>query len=405
MLFSKANFYSVALLLVGALSLSVPSGYSYGFWLIVFSGVVFWFVARGPLIDVHSKYFLMPLCAYGVGQAVMALHEKWAVREFGNYFPFVLVVFGVWAIRKYKPKAAWFWLGLAIGAMGAAVLSAYQAQVLGLRAGGHTHPIQFGNIALLLGVLCMVRALVVFRISWLNVSLWCGFIAGLCASLWSQTRGGWVAVALIFFWILARSTKGWTFQRRWTVALALFALAAMPVLQQTGRVQSRIVEAVNEIRDFYESGKQDTSVGSRLALWRVGIEGIKKAPIFGQGNSGWVRARDEAIEAGQLSSFVSEFTQLHNEYLNITFKRGLVGLALYLLLCMVPMLFFFRPYSQHSNVELRALAIAGMVVPMMYMDFGLTQSFLTHNSGRIVLCSLWMCIAGLMLNVVEKGSG
>ena len=57
-----------------------------------------------------------------------------------------------------------------------------------------------------------------------------------------------------------------------------------------------------------------------------------------------------------------------------------------------------------ERTEVKALAMAGMVVPMMYMDFALTQSFLTHNSGRIVLCSLWMCVAALMLNAVEVES-
>jgi hypothetical protein len=38
---------------------------------------------------------------------------------------------------------------------------------------------------------------------------------------------------------------------------------------------------------------------------------------------------------------------------------------------------------------------------MMFMDFGLTQVFLSHNSGRMVLVSLWVCAAALMLNAAE----
>jgi O-antigen ligase len=87
--------------------------------------------------------------------------------------------------------------------------------------------------------------------------------------------------------------------------------------------------------------------------------------------------------------------------LNALFKRGFIGLSLYLALFLVPLLLFFRPHLHYRSVEVRSLAMAGMVIPMMFMDFGLTQVFLSHNSGRIILCSLWMCAAALMLNAIE----
>jgi O-antigen ligase len=132
----------------------------------------------------------------------------------------------------------------------------------------------------------------------------------------------------------------------------------------------------------------------------LGVQGIAQEPLFGQGNKGWLQTRDAAVAEGRLSSFSSGFTHLHNEYLNVAFKRGLVGLALYLAMFLVPMVLFFKPYLHDSRPDVRAFAMAGMVIPMMFMDFGLTQTFLSHNSGRIVLCSLWMCVAGLMLNAV-----
>lgn len=37
----------------------------------------------------------------------------------------------------------------------------------------------------------------------------------------------------------------------------------------------------------------------------------------------------------------------------------------------------------------------------MHMDSGLTPVFLSHNSGRMMLVSLWMCEAALLLNAAE----
>jgi O-antigen ligase len=394
-------FYRAAVFLSGAAALVIPSGYSLGFYLLCFAGLGLWLNRRETLLPRKLKFFFLPLLTYALVHITLALYEKLAVRELGNYLPFVLVLFGLLGIRRYKPKAEWFWAGLAVGALGAAVLSGYQSVVLGVRAGGHTHPIQFGNLALLFGVLCLVRTLVGQQGWVMRVLMLSGFAAGLAASVWSQTRGGWLAIVLIFIWILINATKAWAPLKRGAVALTILTVLAIPVLQTNGVVQSRIAEAVSEFNAFFDHGKQDSSVGARLAMWSVALGEIMHAPILGHGNQGWIETRDAAVADGRLNSYSADFTHIHNEYLNVAFKRGLVGFALYLALYLVPMLMFFKPYLQDDRPNVRALAMAGMVIPMMFMDFGLTQTFLSHNSGRIVLCSLWMCVAALMLNAAE----
>lgn len=394
-------FFSSAVFALGAVAFVIPKGYSLGFYLLSFAGLGLWLKYRGNIFPPDTRYFYLPILAYAFVNIALSLHEKWAGREPANYLPFVLVMFGVWVIRHYKTKAEWFWVGLAVGAIGAAVLSGYQAIVLGVRAGGHTNPIQFGNVALLFGVLCLVRTLVGYQGRAMKVLMLAGFAAGIAASVWSQTRGGWLAVILILIWIMVKTTSAWAPLKRATVSIGIFIVLAIPALQPNGVVQTRINVAKNELSAFYEQGKEDTSVGARLAMWSLAIDGISNAPIFGHGNQGWIQTRDAAIQNGRLSKFSSNFTHVHSEYFDVVFKRGLLGLVVYLALCLVPMLMFFKPNLQNARPDVRALAMAGMVIPMMYMDFGLTQTFLSHNSGRIVLCSLWMCVAGLMLNAAE----
>lgn len=395
------NFLTVCLLLVGGVSLVLPSGYSIGFYLVCFFCLVVWFKLGGELLPADTKFFILPLFIYAAGHTALALSEKWALHEFGNYLPFVLVVFGLWGIRYYKLQPYFLWLGLALGALGAAIFAGYQALEQGVRANGFANAIQFGNIALLLGVLCMVRALGEPVLSRFNMCLCIGFIAGLAASIWSQTRGGWVALVFIFIWILFHATKSWSFRKRSLIAFCFCLFVLVPVLQPNGVVQSRISDARAEFSAYLETGKQDNAVGARLAMWTLAWSNLTKAPLIGHGERGWIDLRDTAIQDGRLSPFSSTFKHLHNEVLNVAFKRGLIGLTLYLALFLVPMMLFFKPYLHHAAVEVRSMAMAGMVIPMMYIDFGLTQTFLSHNSGRIVLCSLWMCMAGLMLNAVE----
>ena len=209
---------------------------------------------------------------------------------------------------------------------------------------------------------------------------------------------------MILAWVVTKAATGWSPVRRGITAVALLLFLMASVLQPGSKVQGRVTEAAAELNAFFTLGEQDAAVGSRLAMWTLGVEGIKNAGLFGHGANGWIHARDAAVADGRLDGFSSEFTHLHNEYLDVTFKRGLLGLLLYLALYFVPMWMFFKPYLNESNrsSDIRALALAGIVIPMMFMDFGLTQTFLSHNSGRIILCSFWMCVAGLILNTTES---
>jgi O-antigen ligase len=395
---------AVFLFLVGAMALVVPSGYSIGFYGLSFAGLVLWMFVRNRLLASDAYAFVTPLLVYATGQLVQNLHEQLSWRSVDPFVPFFLLVFGIWLLRRYKPSAQWFWTGLAVGAIGAACIAGYQTMVIGGRAGGYLHPIMFGNIALLLGVLCMVRALITLEMAWVNALMWFGFVSGVMASVWSQTRGGWVATVLIFFWILTHATSQWTLLRKLITVTAL--VGCMGVLGfQLGLiqvVQSRVSVAITETTAFIDSSQQESPVGSRLAMWRFAMQHIGDAPWVGVGKQGWLALRDQGVANGDLSvTYISSVDHVHNEYLDAVLKHGLIGFCLLLLLYLVPMFQFFRPHLNALNVEVKSLAMAGMVIPMMYMDFGLTQVFLSHNSGRMVLASLWMCAAALLLNASE----
>lgn len=394
-------FYSLCIFLVGAVALVLPRGYSVGFFLACLTGLLLWLPRRSSLWDSKTKWLIGPCLAYALGHTAIALVHQWAWRSLDPYVPFVLLALGMWAIRHYKPNPLFFWCGLAVGTIGAAGLAGYQAQVLGLRADGFNHAIQFGNVALLMGVLCLVRLLTVRSKLWLDMLMVLGFGAGLAASVWSQTRGGWVAVLLILVWMLANATRGWRPVKRVMAAMAMLAVLAIPALQTNGIVQNRLMTAVHEAQSYWLSNAQASSVGARLAMWAFASKDIADAPLIGQGAEGWKRNRDAGIQAAVLDPFVKDFSHLHNEFLDVAYKTGLIGLAILLALYGVPMLMFFKPYLYGYGTDVKALAMGGMVLSMMYVDFGLTQAFLSHNSGRMVFVSLLMCFGALLLNAAE----
>lgn len=405
--FTTSGWVAACVFLVGAIALVIPSGYSLGFYGLCFVGMFTWLLVRNRLLKRDAYAFVLPVLLCSTGQLAQALSEHLSWRSVDLFLPFLITVFGVWLLRRYKPRAIWFWLGLAAGAIAAACFAGYQVITIGGRAGGFLHPIMFGNIALLLGVLCMVRALVATELTLTSAFMWVGFASGVMASIWSQTRGGWVAIVFIFFWILVHATQHWS----WTKKLAMLAVlvGCMGIvggqMGLTQVVQSRVAVAVAETTAFIESGQQDSPVGSRLSMWRFALQHMGDAPFFGVGKQGWIAMRDQGVAEGELSVvYISSVDHVHSEYLDAMLKRGIVGLVLLLAFYLTPMILFFRPHLSSVNSEVKALAMAGMVIPMMYMDFGLTQVFLSHNSGRMVLASLWMCTAALLLNAIEDNA-
>lgn len=398
-----AYVLACSVFLVGAASLMMSRGYAVGFYGVVLLGFIAWLFKRDALLSKDAWPFTLPLLAYASGHLLLGLMESFTWRSVDPILPFVLFVFGLLALRRYKPNTAWFWAGLAFGAMGAAVISGYQAIKLGMRADGFTQAIQFGNIALLFGVLCMVRALTTLQLSWFNLLMWLGFASGVAASVWSQTRGGWVAIALVFAWVLVEAIRPWPWLKRVLAVFVLVGVMAIPATQfgLYKVVELRVAQAAIETKAYFETHQQNSSVGSRLAMWQFAIQKVGDAPWLGHGKQGWIEMRDQAISKGELDPFIADFSHVHNEYLDVLLKRGAVGLALLLLLYLGPMLCFFKPYLKAASIEVKSLAMAGMVISMMYMDFGLTQLFLGHNSGRMVLVSLWMCVAALLLNAAE----
>lgn len=395
-------FFTLGLFLIGALSLGLPSGHSFGFYLICFASLILWLPRREQLFEMRTKYFALPLMLYAGVHLSFSLFEELTIREVGTYLNYLLGFFGLWAIRKYKPKSEWFWVGVAVGAIAASIVAGYQFLVLEQRARGFMLHIQFGNLALLLGVMCLVKALITPTFHRLTTLYWLGFIAGMVASIWSQTRGGWVAILLIFAWIISVATKNWHKRNKAVfLCVALMGLIWL-IFQPNSIVHARMSSAYMELVAFFSAGQQDTAVGARLAMWSVAWDAIWQSPWFGIGQNGWVLARDAALADGRLSEFSARFTHVHNEYLDVAMKRGLIGLLFHLVLMLGPMLLFFAPHKYHASSEVRALAIAGMVVPMMYMDFGLTQTFLSHNSARVMFSALLMCLAGLMLNAIDQ---
>jgi len=392
-------FTSIAVFLFSAIALVVPSGLSIGPVLLLVASAVLLRKQDRPklereeiaLISVWALYFL-------VGSLVNLAHAA-PISEYDAPLRFVLAIPALFLLRVFPPMPRFFWSGVALGAICSGLYAAWQIFSKGyLRAEGHTNPIQFGNISMVLGILCLAGlgwAASQRRSVFWYVLMVCGICMGLLGSLLSGSRGSWISLLAVL--PVAYCCHGRLLNRRHLAVCVAAVLLLFGVLQALPEspMETRIKLAVIEAQDYSHSGSSTTSVGARLEMWRAGLLLIEKRPWLGWGKTGYVQEQANLVQAGKINLIPGQHNHLHNEYLDAQVKRGLPGLAALLALYLVPLVLFARRVRDDSRAA-RPYAVAGVLLIVAYMAFGLTQSFLTHNTGVMMLVFMLVILWSLL---------
>ncbi|MGB8714377.1 MAG: O-antigen ligase family protein, partial [Onishia taeanensis] len=91
-------------------------------------------------------------------------------------------------------------------------------------------------------------------------------------------------------------------------------------------------------------------------------------------------ARDALVARHILHPGVSYYDQLHSDMIDTAARRGVLGLLGVALLYGVPLYLFSRRLGA-SSPGVRILAMAGLMTPLAFIVFGLSQSMLRDVHG------------------------
>ncbi|MFD1007309.1 O-antigen ligase family protein [Oceanisphaera ostreae] len=401
----KRLFTSLAVSLMGALALVVDSGYTIGPALLLLASVtLLW---RRPVLNLQAedKWLMAVIAGYSLLFLAQLMWEGAGSRTYDRPSRFLFAVPVLLFVFAYPPKLSWLWSGLAVGSVLTGSWAIWQKLVLGVdRATGYTYVIQFGNISMLFGLFCLAglgwAAVQPNSKRWV-VLLLLGAVFGVLGSLLSGTRGGWIGLPFVFLVLYRAYGNLLAVKLRLGIMAGLLALVALVyVVPQTG-VQSRVHRAFTDI-DLYISGQsQTTSLGARFEMWQGALILIAEKPLTGWGWEGYQIGMQALVDKGEVIQFAADH-HAHNEYLDNFARRGILGLLSLLALYLVPLRLFARRLTE-SNLELRALATAGAILPVAFMDFGLSQVFFGHNSG-VMVYAFWLAVLWGTLRAYEKRS-
>ena len=391
--------------MVPGLALWLPSGYSWGAaWLLVLAllGCRQWW---GKPVT-RSTWWLCGTITFMALLLCLDFFPANSLKPLDKPAKYLAVLPVLFLLVHVVPNARWLWRGLAVGAWGAGGIALLQTAVRHMaRAGGHTNEIQFGNLALALGLMCLVGLAALWH-QWRpteRLALAGGVLMGLTASVLSQSRGGWLAFGLllpVLVWLWVRWLP-WRRVLRMGGVLLLVALIVGGSFHQT--LQSRFGQVWQEAQTFSTTGFAANSIGQRLAHWQLAWQlGIEK-PVLGWGTAGYDQEKWARAERGEVAIYVTQFSHAHNELLDTFARRGVVGVLALLALYAVPLAIFWpsrrralRCKSGAVRDDDLALRMLGVTLVLSYVGFGLTQVFFAHNSGNMFYLFMVAILNGLL---------
>lgn len=163
--------------------------------------------------------------------------------------------------------------------------------------------------------------------------LWgAGAFFGLSGILLSQSRGAFsVLLWALFLAIWMHRRHRATSRRVAAAALLLSGLLVTAALNLPGDPM-RLNTALQDVKSAVQTKDYNTSLGARIALFRLGWEGFVESPWIGLGateRARRIRQAGEYLPVDQRVAFthVREMEHVHNQYLNNAIDGGLVGLA------------------------------------------------------------------------------
>lgn len=404
-------YTSFSVFLLCAIALVVPSGYSLGA-LMLLLGSAAMLIERPTLgLNRRDALVILAMALYTLVGVLEAWWDGQGINGIDRPLRFLLAIPALLFVMAYPPRLAWFWGGIAMGAIGAGSWATWQKLVFDVaRATGHTHTIQFGNLSMLLGVLCI--AAFGWALTQKHRNLWYallmfGALCGLAGSLFSGSRGGWIGIPFILL-VLFRAYGGFISKRilAGIVGILLAGSISVYAIPEFG-VQARVNEAVEQVQRYASGDRSPTSVGARFEMWRGASHLIAEKPLIGWGANGYAEAMQGLADEGVINERAAQYSHAHNEFIDSFAKRGLIGLAVLLAVYLLPMHFFAKEMGG-SDLSLRATATAGVLLSVTYIDFGLTQGFLSHNSGvmmyAFLLAVLWGIYSGQRKALVPSSS-
>jgi O-antigen ligase len=247
---------------------------------------------------------------------------------------------------------------------------------------------------------------------WLLLLKLMGGAAGIYVSIYSGSRGAWLAGPFIFLLFLlirlgdfcrAQGAEQFRIALQTSAiviaSLFLFCLA----FYFSDAASSRVISGYHEIRNWLMSTELDTSAGIRLSIWKFSFQFAGESLLFGYGEEkNMMQLLSNSplnIPANEIAISTMAATGPHSDILSKLLSSGLFGLLAYLCLLFVPFYFFYT----HRNSLLADKKCAARMG--MYYITGVFIAGLSNEQLSLkYLCTFYGLMTATLLAQVLQAS-
>ena len=364
------------------------------------SAITYWKKLYFSLSNVE-KMFLGALLLYTFS-CVLSFYNVDDVEKYfkvlERYLRFTMIISVFFLIIKKKISVLnYLYLGAIISGpfLFLVALQHYLAEP-DLPAKGYYHHIIFGQLAMLnVGVMLSIVLTKNLKRQYQLIIL-LSMLCGIAASVMSQARGVWLVFPVYVLIGIFYTVKDKKINTNYIAAL-LVTIVLLSIFTPIGSLlKQRTESAINEVNRFYVADEYISSVGTRLAMWRIAIDVWKQHPVLGTGPGDF----DDEIKVLQnKGEYVG--MNIHNSAHNIYFQSladlGVVGLAaLLFVICIMPLRLLF--YENYINEEGR---LVWFIILISYAIFGLSESW-TLRSPAVAVFLVYVIVTFSHMHLISK---
>ena len=384
----SSAFISSSLILYPATVLLVPkmNGMIYGLFVLVglayiirFRGTCFFKVTR------DEKLFYLSIVTFFFTVLFITVNAGFVYKHIGKYLHLLLAIPIYIYLRHSGIRLAYLWYGLVVGGVAAAGVALYDVIIKGAsRAQGLTHPIVFGDLALVMGFMSLA-GLGWFkqRSSWQVVFPLVAILCGVLSSVLSQARGGWVAIPFLIITLFWYIKPIFSFKLRALIAVFIVILFGFIYAVPQTKVSYQVDRTIKSLQQYseseIESSKRATSVGTRLEMWQASWLMFLENPVLGVGWGHYLDHAKDQVDRGLRNESAASFDHPHNQFFTALASGGVLGFSVTVMLFFVPVWLFVQYIKQNKTDDIGRLALAGLVLVVAYMAFGLSEPLLDRS--------------------------
>lgn len=253
-----------------------------------------------------------------------------------------------------------------------------------------TTPITRGNMGMLIGLLAYVSFFGVRERVWRVLAI-LGFVCGVGLSLLSGSRGGWLALLLVFFtsyWLVISHSQYRGYFWSFIAVTLLIIMMLWPFLP----IQQRLELAFLDIFQ-YVSGNTHTSLGARFEAWKASIYAFQERPIFGWGLASFNSFIQHYNELGVTNGL--SIGHAHNDLFLYAGELGIVGLLALWAIILTPLWWLLKAIKYCDiSFEQRVIILMGLTVIESMVEFSLSdQTFSMRYPFQFYVISILVVLS------------